>query len=103
MKEHTPGPWKAHTYPPEEGQQHHVTAGEQDTLRICETGRRDLRSANDARLIAAAPDLLETLRKIAGGHFPVDLTDRPAMLASFMRIAQEEARKAVAKATGEGE
>ena len=88
---HTPGPWKAHTYPPEEGQQHHVTAGKQDTLRICETGRRDLRSASDAQLIAAAPDLLAALKDIAA-------QDPDEWQGGFMDWAQGVAEAAIAKA-----
>jgi hypothetical protein len=55
----------------------------------------------DAALIAAAPDLLETLKSIEGGHF-----DGIADLAlahdwqAVVNLFQSAARAAIAKATG---
>ena len=54
---YTPGPWRAVTFPPEKGISHYVTAAASESLRICITGRWDLASAADARLIASAPRL----------------------------------------------
>lgn len=48
--------------------------------------------AADARLIAAAPDLLAALERIAAGD---------PMHTSFNALAISEARAAIAKATGE--
>ena len=55
---HTPGPWKAHTFDAAENKSQYVTAGVQDQIPICHTGRWDSSSAADATLIAAAPELL---------------------------------------------
>jgi hypothetical protein len=63
-QKHTPGPWKAHTFAPEIGIGHYVTAGIQDSIPICSTDRCDLASTADAHLIAAAPNLLEACRKL---------------------------------------
>ena len=54
--QHTPGPWRAH-FALDINHDHYVTAGEQDQIIIARTGRHDIASAMDARLIAAAPEL----------------------------------------------
>ena len=64
---HTPGPWTAHTYEPETGREHVVTAGKQGHIPVCRTGRWDTASASDARLIAEAPAMLDALRRIGAG------------------------------------
>jgi len=62
--EHTPGPWTAHTHEPEENIAHRVTSGVHQSVPVCQTGRWDQASAADARLIAAAPDLLEACQAL---------------------------------------
>jgi len=64
----TPGPWEAITSPPDCG--HSVTvygpAGAEGFRNICSMGLwqpQDLRESN-ARLIAAAPELLEALKEM---------------------------------------
>ena len=55
----------------------------------------------DARLIAAAPDLLESLRKFVDGHFTY-FGDK--VIGSDSRITKDDiarARAAIAKALGE--
>lgn len=81
---HTPGEWKAHT-------SHYlkhaaVTIGEEVSITI-----RTRQTEADARLIAAAPELLEALKR---------LTDNveEGEFVSITRI--NEARAAIAKATG---
>jgi hypothetical protein len=83
---HTHGPWRVET----ERAYIHIMPSE--NLAICELWRRgnpELEMAN-ARLIAAAPDLLEALESIVGG--------------STQRVSAElqtKAQAAIAKATRE--
>lgn len=49
---HTPGPWTAHT---NHDNDNYVTAGTNDQIPICTTGRVDVQSEHDIALIAAAP------------------------------------------------
>ena len=92
----TPGPWTA-TPPCREDQQYHWTIrgpGSSPPVISFEIAR--LSSANtpelehDARLIAAAPDLLEALKEIEK-YMRADFDDMPM---------SGKARAAIAKATG---
>ncbi len=90
---HTPGPWRLwkHMDP---AQPHAIIAMEGDP--ICELNAWN-REAN-AALIAAAPEMLEALRKIAFEPIgPSDITH-----ADMLDIVVEIARNAVAKAEGRG-
>jgi hypothetical protein len=99
MNKHTPGPWKIGA-PPPNGEQ---TIGTQQGLMVAvaTTGANTPTEAN-ARLIAAAPELLEALRElhtivnlaIADGDWIVDGACDPD--ACMMR-----AEDLIAKATGE--
>jgi hypothetical protein len=106
MTQHTPGPWK---YGPDNRKIMRVFSGSREIVRALSThGNRRLncveRAAN-ARLIAAAPELLAALRPLA--HMG-DASIRSVLLAalrphereSFI-AATEYARAAVEKATGE--
>lgn len=85
---HTPGPWT-----------HKATAGDHDFLIYPEaTGRdvalvRDFNEAN-ARLIAAAPDMLEALRQ--AWHFVHSFGPKPA--DSTYTIVENALAEAIAKA-----
>jgi hypothetical protein len=101
---HTPGPWKANTFEPEESKEHFVTAGKADFTPVCRTGRWDTASAADARLIAAAPEMLEALERVA--HIPCERYDN----IHCTMIPKDEllkacpwcqVRAAIAKAKGE--
>jgi len=67
---HTPGPWKAFTHAgmhvPSEVQSVHGNPGmdESELMPVTTLGRGRNQSAN-ARLIAAAPDLLEALEEVS--------------------------------------
>lgn len=91
MSEHTKGPWLVRPTGDEHGQWSEVIAmdaGPFDAATgICETYREE-----DARLIAAAPDLLRELADL------VDLLESDAE-----GIKTKYARAAIAKATGEAE
>ena len=83
--QHTPGPWRIGTTPPN-GEQ---TIGTQQGLMVAvaTTGANTPTEAN-ARLIAAAPDLLEALQNLL----------KSSCIDGDIAI---EAKAAIAKATGE--
>ena len=82
MSKHTPGPW--HTA----GEQGVQIRGAKDQIAKVWTMRGNEWKAN-ARLIAAAPDLLEALQDMVSDH------------ASLSDATLAFARAAIAKATGE--
>lgn len=86
--QHTPGPWEAGQY----GNSFIVTAkgGMYDVAVVRNIGNED--NAANARLIAAAPDLLEALRQLRDAFIVTSVE----MQADAMRAA----RAAIAKATG---
>ena len=87
MKTHTPGPWTLN-----DARSTRVDLIDtQQGHAVGEIVWVDVRNPADARLIAAAPDMLETLRAIVGMVLhPNDM--RPEMLRA--------AREAIARATG---
>lgn len=94
---HTPGPWRACVWDPMERPHVHADVpGE----RVC-TAKRDLPlTAADARLIAAAPDLLEALKQILPfleEDFPADERAVPTTWAYGQAVLA--IRAAIAKAT----
>lgn len=108
---HTPGPWKwsgEYTHPC--GKPAWTLLGRHGLYGIltCDQGSapQDLNDEANARLIAAAPDLLEALERIARPH---DCGCVPCTGQCRSQIAleiaveemQELARAAIAKATGE--
>jgi hypothetical protein len=91
---HTPGPWIAVGFWVEHPSDKRPDICNCDPRSMDQEGRSDAEILANARLIAAAPDLLEALRG-ALEHWPVPSSickDRPAW---------EAARAAIAKATGE--
>jgi len=98
---HTPGPWRVHSTA--DGL---VMADDKDT-RIAATFAvpGDIFGVANARLIAAAPDLLEALRPLdamgdAGLSKVILAALRPHERESFL-AAVSAARAAIAKATGD--
>lgn len=93
---HTAGPWEVRF---RFGRQ--TTVSGRQRYPICDTGTAPVVEANhgreeaNARLIAAAPDLLEALQWL------VATTEDPD--AAHQGRALDEARAAIAKATGEGQ
>lgn len=89
MSKHTPGPWQARTGRANtsvyvEGTQHAVAVGCKEP---------------DARLIAAAPDMLEALREMLRQFEPAnDLDDATPEMDDAVTLT----RAAIAKATEEG-
>lgn len=91
MGKHTPGPWRACTWDPME--RAHVHADDPQESGC--TARFDLpRNAADARLMAAAPELLEALEEMAAAHQRVD-PHHEDTCSNCIR-----ARAAIAKAEG---
>lgn len=86
---HTPGPWAA--FYKNKYDEWHVAIpipGRTSTFSLFDDGVRSENPEADARLIAAAPDLLEALREV------VRISDRK-------HDAWDAAKIAIAKATGE--
>lgn len=107
MNKHTPGPWLLRTAPTSAGLCHIVSAADWrgafiygDGIRKCvdDALPKAQELAANARLIAAAPDLLEALillevEMVASGNAQAtDFGWKPAI---------EKTRAAIAKATGE--
>lgn len=87
MKTHTPGPWTLN-----DARSTRVDLIDtQQGHAVGEIVWVDVRNPADARLIAAAPDMLETLRDIVGM-----LTDANDMRADALHAA----RTAIVRATG---
>ncbi len=91
---HTPGPWEV------------GSTIESDTQAIIHDGDSVLAilttippNPANARLIAAAPDLLEACMTLVGSED----NDDPMAAGMMLGCAVEIARAAIAKATGEGE
>ena len=107
MSKHTPGPWtKAERL---NGPWWHISSGHTVNGQPCKSGRQAVACVHgeskrgatayaemfeaNARLIAAAPDLLDALHHIEG----VSMADDPRDLPGIVQTA----RAAIAKATGE--
>ena len=105
MSKHTPGPWSVHTFGSFDVFEIH--GPETDETDGCCTladlgtdteGPKEVREAN-ARLIAAAPELLEALRR-ALLDATTDLTDGRGCECARCQDARSAARAALAKAEG---
>ena len=95
MAEHTPGPWEIRDI--------HTGHGPvllNDRNKIIATFDTGGPNEADARLIAAAPDLLAALKDIAGERFTPQAGYNAYNLDGMLTEAQELARTAIAKAEG---
>lgn len=84
MSKHTPGPWRDI-----DGQEVHAGKAEDRLICQCHAGFYEERWAN-ARLIAAAPAMLDALKRIADGQWPMNIAETEGTLAM-----REVARKAI--------
>ena len=113
MNKHIQGPWTAHE-PDEELDKYHWTIRAPGTrkgmvsfevARI--SGKNNDTDANTARLIAAAPDLLEALQELLtsdrANSFEIVGRDTDGHPLNVVGVARKKARTAIAKATGEKE
>lgn len=90
---HTPGPWKAYRFSDKGGVARIAIVGAQpSSLIVAKTCAAEGEDEANARLIAAAPELLEALRGLLQA-------ESPDYVQSW-GIAREQALAAVAKATG---
>lgn len=63
---YTPGPWAAHKWDGEEWKEKRWHVSTDDGLAVCVSPRyADHANLSDARLIAAAPDLLDALKRVS--------------------------------------
>ena len=90
---HTPGPWTI-----TDGQNHRVYLINHGRDAVGETVYTDTRNPADARLIAAAPDLLAALKNILREHDALQMAEGRT---GDRWPATTRARAAIAKATGE--
>ena len=95
MKEmkHTPGPWVCQTQANGSSIRHPVILSDDGAVSTAQWCDNTQKTNANARLIAAAPELLKALRYIAG----MALADEPRDLPTIA----ETARSAIAKATGQ--
>ena len=96
MSKHTPGPWKVEDNP--WGGTPHVRSGRRRLLRLLAEGNEEIaESVANARLIAAAPDLLAALEAVTThlGELLIDLGP-----CEDDRDVLDVARAAIAKARG---
>ncbi len=106
MIKHTPGPWKHNRGPVSESI--YAPDGNGHLVAILYHGDADNQAAN-ARLIAAAPDLLEALEELlqhkpAFRTMPLGAPNSYARQEQYSHIAAEDkARAAIAKAKGEAQ
>lgn len=114
MSQHTPGPWKAASW------QCHaetsVMAGSQQVAECSGLGRHSDDCLADARLIAAAPELLEAAQRLSAwievllhtldaemDGFELELSNSTTGASETIRLKEhfDSARAAIAKAGGE--
>lgn len=96
---HTPGPWEFATRPDSGGVSRPVVTHGMDL--ICAVSRRDgndAESESNARLIAAAPELLEVMTKCEA--LLASITSISTDLAPFRDSVLRQARAAIARAEG---
>ena len=97
MSAHTPGPWHVDNSSPGGGNVQSKSGPVADTLRFGNTHNEAMADYANARLMAAAPELLEALQYVLSAH------------GEQLHDAFEAAHAAIAKATiqplsgGEGE
>lgn len=100
MSKHTPGPW-VHDRDGE-------ILGPDNVIVVYAHGaQRAVQTDEDARLIAAAPDLLEALENLIDacsrpdGRICCDGHDCGCMGTTYHQLAEHYAKEAIAKARGE--
>lgn len=94
---HTPGPWFVGKIPGKSGKTIHCGALPNGGLNVIARTARHLVQRNakaNARLIAAAPDLLEALEELLGIAF------HPNVSGNVYVSSEDRARAAIAKAKG---
>jgi len=96
---HTPGPWIAH-YCPEDGGEYSIHASNGIHVALSIGGTKS--EAANARLIAAAPELLEALQEAENALADyIPTIERTGASLNYGHSVLKKARAAIAKATGE--
>ena len=95
-QQHTPEPWLVETFMRPKGEVTQVAAFSEDGNRILCCVVESFKKIEDARLISAAPELLEALIMCCQSMSSVLPDFNP-----FDQAAYDKARAAIAKATGE--
>jgi hypothetical protein len=96
LSAHTPGPWERETRPDSGGAERPIVVGDGDL--VCAVSRRGLarqEAEANARLIAAAPDLLAASKAIEAALTDLDVDFEPE---DDLKRALNAVRAAVAKA-----
>jgi hypothetical protein len=91
---HTPGPWK-------EKRKLAIYSADDEPICAVFPAETEGQSAADARLIAAAPDLLEALRGLLRGE--AKRSRRLTVRKHFSLGSMSQAKSAIAKAEGRAE
>lgn len=98
MSAHTPGPWRLVEWTAPDDYGWSIKIG--DAPHRLEVSAWSASSEADAHLIAAAPELLEALERLADTTQGLDVTFRSAAEESTAEDALGQARAAIAKARG---
>ena len=109
--QHTPGPWKIVKRGNQIGLRTLFVTDEQNRQRLFDAGRLGSRNISEtdeanARLIAAAPELLEALKHVQASLIPVKVRQGESRMDAAIRwgvertAANAQARAAIAKAEG---
>lgn len=103
--EHTPGPWEFHEHGDREPVEFMIYRGTWNSIErdIASTHGYSAQEEADARLIAAAPELLEALQFVMkNGHFDECIPGQRGEVPDDERCSHVCTlfRKAIAKATG---
>jgi hypothetical protein len=93
--QHTPGPWRVDTMRHSAKSEVFVIPG----VCVVTGATTEADSEANARLIAAAPELLAVLREIAE-HMPVSAPPSQRDIANLQRAVMPRARAAIARAEG---
>lgn len=99
IKQHTPGPWRYERSNPSPTTGEHLIAGAKPgyLAEVRDCGSGDVQA--NARLIAAAPELLDAL--FTALPFVEDAADDEIYKSHRVHAVLKEIRAAIAKATGE--
>jgi len=95
---HTPGPWEVYDQAIDDGE-HYGCSVKSTTDKEADWVAQEIYNRDDARLIAAAPELLEALKLVIDtwGNMPIPGLGKPGTSATAI---DDIARAAIAKAEG---
>ena len=99
MSQHTPGPWM-HTYHPN-GSRFDVVAPKVSMIVNDVQGRDNPEAEANARLIAAAPEMVAALRALCNENGALDFLENATGITETMQLAIDDARALLAKIEGQ--